>query len=113
MVLIAVQPVAYPVTNWTNYALRRDDMICTTITIEMPTNIAATTAYAAAAHPPIFGPSVARLTPAAALATMQKRTATTVMKLGSFVDFTFLPPAGECLKTHDFTTAGELISKEK
>jgi hypothetical protein len=82
--------------NWTNYALRRDDMICTTITMEMPTNIAATTAYAAAAHPPIFGPSAVRLTPAAALATMQKRTATTVMKLGSFVDFTFLPPAGEC-----------------
>jgi sensor c-di-GMP phosphodiesterase-like protein len=99
--------------NYTDYAFRRDDMICTTITMAMPTNIAATTAYAAAAHPPIFGPSAVRLTPAATLATMQKRTATTVMKLGSFVDFTFSPPAGKCLKTDHFTTKGELISKKK
>jgi hypothetical protein len=79
----------------------------------MPTNIAATTAYAAAAHPPIFGPNSVRLSPAATLATMQKITATTVIKLGAFVDFTFLPPAGKCLKTDHFTTNGHLISKEK
>jgi hypothetical protein len=96
-----------------DYAFRRDDMICTTITMAMPTNIAATIAYAAAAQPPIFGPSAVRLTPAATLATMQKRTATTVIKFGAFVDFTFLPPAGKCLKLDHFTTKGHLISKEK
>jgi hypothetical protein len=88
-----------------------DDMICMIITRDMPMNIAATIAYAAAAHPPIFGTSDVRISAPATLATMLKRTPTIVIKLGAFVDFTFLPPVRHMFDDGSFYNKGHMNFK--